>query len=122
MSNLNVLEIKSFVPAQDFTTSKQFYLSLGFELSTEFGDVAYLRLGRCAFLLQNTHQRPHQGNTMMHLLVEDAQSWFDHVKTLQLEERFESKVTDLITQPWGMLEFCLVDPSDVLWRIGQRIG
>ncbi len=58
MSNLNVLEIKSFVPAQDFTTSKQFYLSLGFELITEFGDVAYLRLGRCAFLLQNTHQRP----------------------------------------------------------------
>ncbi|MCO4788373.1 glyoxalase, partial [Vibrio cholerae] len=53
MSNLNVLEIKSFVPAQDFTTSKQFYLSLGFELITEFGDVAYLRLGRCAFLLQN---------------------------------------------------------------------
>ncbi|EOW9239113.1 VOC family protein [Vibrio cholerae] len=122
MSNLNVLEIKSFVPAQDFTTSKQFYLSLGFELITEFGNVAYLRLGQCAFLLQNTHQRPHQGNTMMHLLVEDAQSWFDHVKTLQLEERFESKVTDLITQPWDMLEFCLVDPSDVLWRIGQRIG
>lgn len=49
MSNLNVLEIKSFVPAQDFTTSKQFYLSLGFELITEFGDVAYLRLGQCAF-------------------------------------------------------------------------
>ncbi|GIB26796.1 hypothetical protein VCSRO91_1577 [Vibrio cholerae] len=46
MSNLNVLEIKSFVPAQDFTTSKQFYLSLGFELITEFGDVAYLRLGQ----------------------------------------------------------------------------
>jgi len=104
MPNLDVLEIKSFVPAQDFTASKQFYLSIGFEVVSEFGDV------------------PHQGNTMMHLLVEDAQSWFDYVKTLQLEERFESKVTDLITQPWGMLEFCLVDPSDVLWRIGQRIG
>lgn len=91
MSNLNVLEIKSFVPAQDFTTSKQFYLSLGFELITEFGDVAYLRLGQCAFLLQNTHQRPHQGNTMMHLLVEDAQSWFDHVKLCNWKSVLKAK-------------------------------
>ncbi len=116
------MEIKPFVPAQDFTPSKQFYLSLGFELITEFGDVAYLRLGQCAFLRKITHHRPHQGNTMMHLLVQDAQSWFDHVNTLQLEERFASNVTGLITQPWDMSEFCLVDPRDDLWRIGQRIG
>lgn len=58
MSNLNVLEIKSFVPAQDFTTSKQFYLSLGFELITEFGDVAYLRLGQCAFCCKTPISAP----------------------------------------------------------------
>ncbi|NBA14010.1 glyoxalase, partial [Aeromonas caviae] len=29
--------------------------------------------------------------------------------------------TELVTQPWRMKEFCLYDPSGVLWRIAQNI-
>ena len=35
MPNLNVTEIKAFVPARDFTRSKQFYQDLGFTLASD---------------------------------------------------------------------------------------
>ncbi|MFA0678180.1 glyoxalase, partial [Vibrio sp. 10N.222.51.A6] len=43
MENLKVSEIKSFVPAKDFDLSKRFYQSIGFEVMSEFHDIAYLR-------------------------------------------------------------------------------
>ena len=57
---------------------------------------------------------------MMHLLVEDAQHWYEHIQTLNLTEEFDTKVTELIVQPWGTLEFCVTDPSGVLWRIAEN--
>lgn len=121
MANLAITEIKSFIPSKDFEVSQNFYQALGFELASVFGDVAYMRRGHTAFLLQNYYQVKHAENTMMHLLVEDAQSWLEHVKDSGVEEDFNCKVTELIEQPWGMLEFCLIDPSGVLWRIAENI-
>lgn len=121
MSNLNISEIKSFVPSKDFDTSQRFYQALGFEIASVFGDVAYLKNGNHAFLLQNYYNVDHANNSMMHLLVEDAASWFDHVQSSGIESEFDCKVTELISQPWGMLEFCVIDPSGVLWRIAQNI-
>ncbi len=56
----------------------------------------------------------------MHLLVEDVVSWHEHVSSVDLVS-FGAKMTELIDQPWKMREFCLHDPSGVLWRIGQNI-
>ena len=69
MSDLTVVEIKAFVPARDFALSKQFYQDLGFELAWPGDDLAYLRHGDSAFLLQNFYNEEHAGNFMMHLLV-----------------------------------------------------
>ncbi|KFI11163.1 glyoxalase [Vibrio coralliilyticus] len=121
MANLAITEIKSFIPSKDFDISQRFYQALGFEVASVFSDVAYMRKGHTAFLLQNYYQVEHAENTMMHLLVEDAMGWLEHVKASSVEKDFECKVTELIEQPWGMLEFCLTDPSGVLWRIAQNI-
>lgn len=121
MSNLAITEIKSFVPSKDFNESQRFYQALGFEVASVFGDVAYLRRDSHAFLLQNYYNVEYAENTMMHILVEDANSWFSHVKDSQIEQNFSCKVTELIEQPWGMREFCVIDPSGVLWRIAQNI-
>ncbi|EPQ9986672.1 VOC family protein [Vibrio vulnificus] len=120
MENLNTVEIKSFVPTKDFELSKRFYLSIGFELASEFDGIAYFKFGSCPFLLQDFYEPAHSDNFMMHLLVEDAHSWYEHVLKLNLEEEFGSKVTELVEQPWGMLEFCVTDPSGVLWRIAEN--
>ncbi|WP_070969604.1 VOC family protein [Vibrio sonorensis] len=118
--NLNLLEIKAFVPAKDYQKSIDFYHALGFNVMADFGNAAYLKYQSCAFMLQNFYQEEHANNTMMHLLVEDAQAWFNKIKELNLEQEYSTSVTDISEQRWGMLEFCLVDPSGVLWRIGQQ--
>ena len=120
MENLNAVEIKSFVPAKDFELSKRFYQRLGFEMASEFDGIAYFKLGSCAFLLQDFYEPTHCNNSMMHLLVEDANSWYQHVLKLNIAEEFGVKVTELVDQPWGMLDFCIIDPSGVLWRIGAN--
>ncbi|MGF1720656.1 VOC family protein [Vibrio kyushuensis] len=120
MENLNTVEIKSFVPAKDFELSKRFYQCIGFELASEFDGIAYFKSGSNPFLLQDFYEPAHSDNFMMHLLVEDAQSWYEHVLKLNLNEEYGSMVTELVEQPWGMLEFCITDPSGVLWRIAEN--
>ena len=121
MDNLKVTEIKSFVPAKDFDLSKLFYQTLGFELMSDFHDIAYFRHGDYAFLLQDFYEPAHCHNYMMHLLVEDVKSWYQHVQNSNVIAEFEVTVTELIEQPWGMLEFCITDPSGVLWRVAENI-
>ncbi|MEZ8462880.1 VOC family protein [Vibrio splendidus] len=121
MENLKVSEIKSFVPAKDFDLSKRFYQSIGFEVMFEFHDIAYLRHGSCAFLLQNFYEPAHCHNYMMHLLVEDVKSWYQHIQNSNVVSEFEVTVSEVVEQPWGMLEFCITDPSGVLWRVAENI-
>ncbi|WP_394179807.1 VOC family protein [Marinomonas posidonica] len=120
MKNLNTVEIKSFVPAKDFECSKRFYQAIGFEMASELDGIAYFRFGSCSFLLQDFYEPTHCNNFMMHLLVEDAQSWYQHVLQQNMVKEFAVKVTELVKQPWGMLEFCVTDPSGVLWRIAEN--
>ncbi|MCG7496449.1 VOC family protein [Vibrio sp. Of7-15] len=120
MENLNTVEIKSFIPAKDFECSKRFYQFIGFEMVSDFEGIAYFKSGSCSFLLQDFYEPVHSNNSMMHLLVEDAQSWYEHILKLNIVEEFGAKVTDLVEQPWGMLEFCVTDPSGVLWRIAEN--
>ncbi|MCF7505091.1 MULTISPECIES: VOC family protein [Vibrio] len=121
MENLKVAEIKSFVPAKDFDLSKRFYQTLGFEIMSEFHDIVYFRHGDYAFLLQDFYEPAHCHNYMMHLLVEDVKSWYQHVQNSNLVAEFEVTVTEVVEQPWGMLEFCITDPSGVLWRVAENI-
>ncbi|PMJ91544.1 VOC family protein [Vibrio sp. 10N.261.55.A7] len=121
MKNLEITEIKSFVPAKDFQKSKDFYQAIGFELASEFDGIVYFKKGHCAFLLQDFYVAEHSDNFMMHLLVEDARSWYEHIKEADVIVKFDASLSEPVEQPWGMLDFCLTDPSGVLWRIGQNI-
>ena len=121
VENLKVTEIKPFVPAKDFDLSKRFYQALGFELMSEFHDIAYFRHGDYAFLLQDFYEPAHCHNYMMHLLVEDVKSWYQHVQNSNVMAEFEVTGSEVVEQPWGMLEFCITDPSGVLWRVAENI-
>lgn len=121
MPNLNVTEIKAFVPARDFTLSKQFYQDLGFTLASDGDGVAYFHLGNASFLLQDGNPPGLAEQLMMHLLVEDVAAWQAQVEASQVAARYGVRVTELVTQPWRMKEFCLYDPAGVLWRIAQNI-
>lgn len=119
--NLGVTEIKAFVPARDFEVSKRFYLDLGFTMASEGGGVAYFHVGQASFLLQDLCGQAPAGRFDMHLLVQDVEAWWTHVAQSGVAQTYGVQVTALETQPWRMRDFCLDDPSGVVWRIAQNV-
>ena len=121
-SNLRVTEIKAFVPAKDFELSKQFYRDIGFTMASEGGGVAYFHFEHVSFLLQDFCAEALAENFMMHMLVEDVEAWRHRISESGVAAKYGTKVTDIELQPWKMRDFCVIDPSGVLWRIGQNCG
>ena len=112
--------IRPFMPAKDFELSKRFYEALGFEKVLD-GEVAIFNAGSGGFILQRYFQEDWANNFMMQLMVDDLDTWWAHIKSLDLTERFgvpPPKPPAL--QPWGLRVAYVVDPSGVLWHIAQR--
>ncbi|CAN2535760.1 hypothetical+protein [Methylocapsa aurea] len=120
MSNLQTIELKAFVPAKDYELSKRFYQDLGFTLASDAGGTAYFHHETVSFLLQNFYVKEFAENLMLHLLVEDVDAWKAKVDESGIAARYGVKVSDVQRQPWRMRDFTVVDPSGVLWRIGQN--
>lgn len=120
MPNLRITEIKAFVPAKDFEVSKQFYKDLGFTMASEGGGVAYFHFEHVSFLLQDFCADSQAENFMMHVLVEDVDAWRTHVILSGVAEKYGVAVSAIEAQPWRMRDFCVIDPSGVLWRFGQN--
>lgn len=121
MANLKVTEIKAFVPAKDFELSKRFYQDLGFTMASEGGGIAYFHFEYSSFLLQNFCAEGFAENFMMHLLVEDVDAWWQKVQESDVVNKYGVKLWPIELQPWKMRDFCITDPSGVLWRIGQNV-
>jgi catechol 2,3-dioxygenase-like lactoylglutathione lyase family enzyme len=119
---METVEIKAFVPAKDFELSKRFYTDLGFTIPWSDGDLAYLHAGNSSFLLQNFYVKEQAENFMMHLLVADVEAWWRHVESQRIGERYGVRIVPPADQPWRMRDFVVIDPTGVLWRIGQNIG
>ncbi len=122
MNELKAEEIKAFVPARDFALSKQFYQDLGFTVAWSSEGLAYLHHGNCAFLLQNYYVKEHADNFMMHIIVTDVDAWWRHVEAQGIASKYNVKTEPPEDRPWGLRDFILVDPTGVLWRIGQDIS
>jgi catechol 2,3-dioxygenase-like lactoylglutathione lyase family enzyme len=116
---LRSVEAKAFVPARDFELSKRFYEAIGFTLVWTTPDLAYFRHGASCFLLQNFYVKEHAENFKMHLWVEDVEAWWKQVSAAAAP--FGISVEKPEDRPWGQRDFPLLDPSGVLWRIGQPI-
>lgn len=121
MGTMETIEIKAFVPARDFALSKQFYQDLGFTIAWSSDDLAYLHHGNTSYLLQNFYNQTLAENFMMHLMVVDVEAWWQHVQNQNLVEKYKIRLVPPQDQPWGMRDFVIIDPSGVLWRIGQNI-
>jgi hypothetical protein len=117
---LKVVEIKAFVPAKDFELSKQFYKDIGFTMASEGGGVAYFHFDDASFLLQDFCAGSLADNFMMHMLVKNVEAWWNRIDESKVVDRYGVKLTPIQAQPWRMRDFCLTDPSGVLWRIGQN--
>lgn len=120
MPNLRAIEIKAFVPAKDFELSKRFYQDVGFVKASDGNGVAFFHHGEASFLLQDYYVADLANNLMMHLLVEDVDSWWNQIAEADIAGKYGVKVTEIEQRPWRMRDFVVIDPSGVMWRIGQN--
>lgn len=111
---------RPFVPAKDFELSKRFYEAIGFTKVLD-GEVAIFRIGASSFILQRYFQKEWAENFMMQLMVDDLDSWWMRLSSLELPTNFgvpEPKPPAI--QPWGLRIAYVVDPSGVLWHVAER--
>lgn len=112
--------IRPFLPTKDFELSKRFYEALGFEKTLD-SEVAIFKSGSGGFLLQRHYHADWAANCMMQLMVDDLDSWWLHIKSLDLPKQFGVPTPKApAMQPWGLVIAYVVDPAGVLWHVAQR--
>ena len=126
MNNLNVIDLKPFVPAKYFEVSKRFYLALGCKLQYDSEKLALFELDNCRFYLQDFYAKEYAENFMLHLSVEDADCWYQHVtkllKDFPVSDAGLPKLMGPIKKepaPYNAKVCYLVDPTSVLIHIAQ---
>jgi catechol 2,3-dioxygenase-like lactoylglutathione lyase family enzyme len=111
---------RPFLPAKEFDTSLRFYEALGFHVYRLGDALAELSLGEHAFLLQGHYVKEWADNTVMHVLVNDVQAWWQHINSLDLANQFGvSAVSPPRVEPWGLTVAYLSDPAGVLWHFAE---
>lgn len=123
MAQLLANELKVFLPAKDYQLSRAFYVELGFDLAWEAPEktMAKFAIGSQMFMLHDWYEERVAQMMYMHLLVPDVEAWWAQVTDQRLAERYPIRVEPPADREWGIRDFVLVEPSGVLWRIGQNI-
>jgi hypothetical protein len=120
MDSNSVLDLKPFLPAEDFALAKQFYLDLGFAMIWGDKELCAFQVGGFRFLLQNYYVKEWAGNFMMHLMVKDADVWWTHIQDKKIHEKYPGITAKPPTmQAWGLRVLYVSDPSGVLWHIAD---
>jgi AcrR family transcriptional regulator len=79
MSNLSVSDIRPFIPAKSFEQSKQFYSRIGWTVKDVAPKLALVEAQDVHFYIQDYYLKDVAENAMLHITVEDASAWYQHV-------------------------------------------
>ena len=113
-------DLKTFVGAQDYETSRDFYTAIGFALNWDQGDLAELQLDACKFFLQRYYQKDWCDNSMLHMTVDDARAWHHYIEQVLGNRKYgTARVAEPKLEDYGALVTYLWDPSGVLWHLAQ---
>lgn len=118
-------DVKPFIGTYDFEQSRDFYVALGWRLNWEQADLAELELGDSRFYLQRYYQKDWCNNTMLHVTVDDANAWYEHVKVAIARGKFKSKIGEpRVSEPkeedYGAVVVYVWDPAGNLLHLAQR--
>jgi catechol 2,3-dioxygenase-like lactoylglutathione lyase family enzyme len=120
MSKLTTTDLRPFVPAKSFAESKEFYTSLGWKVKDLSAALALVQLGERSFYLQDYFVEEFAQNTMLHITVEDAQAWYEHVSSIVRTRKFaEARVQPPKRQAYGAVVTFVHDPAGVLLHLCQ---
>lgn len=120
MANLTVSDIRPFIPARSFEQSKQFYSSIGWTVKDVAPRLALVELQNVHFYIQDYYVKEVAENAMLHLTVEDASAWYQHIATVLASNQFPAaRVQPPKPQPYGALVTFVHDPTGVLLHLCQ---
>lgn len=121
MSDLDVSDIRAFIPAKDFARAKRFYAALGWDTHDVGPGIALVRLGnRQHFYIQDYYLKDVAENSMLHITVGNAQAWYRHAAAVLRDGDFpEARVQAPIRQAYGATVTFLHDPTGVLLHLCQ---
>lgn len=111
---------RPFLPAKDIAQSRAFYDALGFNKIFD-GQVVIFAVGATSFILQSYYEKTWAENTVMQLMVDDLDAWWERIQALDLPKTFGVPAPKPpALQPWGLRIAYVVDPCGVLWHIAER--
>jgi hypothetical protein len=120
MPNLNVSDIRPFIPAKDFGVTKRFYAALGCEVKDVDLRMALVKFGTRHFYIQDYYLKEVAENAMLHISVDDAQAWHEHVAAVLRDGEFPgARAQTPKRQPNGALVTFVHDPTGVLLHLCQ---
>lgn len=119
--NLKASDLRPFIPAKDFAVCKRFYSELGWNTKDVGDGLALVQLGdEQHFYIQDYYVKDFAENCMLHLIVEDAQAWYQHVSAiLKRDASSGARVQPPKLQPYGAIVTFVHDPSGVLLHLCQ---
>jgi hypothetical protein len=116
---LELNDIRPFIGAKDFATSRSFYYDLGFKESKIDDNLCRFYTDDFSFYLQNYYAKEWVENTMLFFTVPDVEKCFKDIQQLELDERYLGvKVVPIKKNDWGA-ECFIIDPAGVLLHFGQ---
>jgi len=116
-----VQDVRTFVPARDFTRSKAFYEALGWtSVWTDGEGLALMELGGYRFMLQDYFVKEWAENCMLTIVVNDATAWHERVSSSLTGGRYgDARVAAPKHEDWGATVTYAWDPCGVLLHFTQ---
>ncbi|HRX77449.1 MAG: bleomycin resistance protein [Planctomycetaceae bacterium] len=120
-TNLRVADIRPFIGAKHFDTSRDFYVALGWRVTYDSGDLRVLELAGHRFYLQNYFNKEWCNNTMLHVAVDDVEAWYEHVTKAFADNALArvARISTRIKDEGYARVFHVWDPSGVLIHFAQ---
>lgn len=120
MIDLQVGDVRPFVPSKDFALSQEFYAALGWTVHPIDDSLALLENGGHRFYLQRYYLKEFAENMMLHITVADARACAEQIKKLLASGRFPGvRCSEPKREPYGALVTYVWDPAGVLLHLAQ---
>ena len=115
----SAISIRTFIGAKNYIESCSFYRELGFEEIVIGPKMSYFNVNdQLGFYLQDYYVKDWVENSMVFLEVDDVDKYWEYLKELGLQHKYELvRISPIKEEDWGR-ECFLHDPSGVLWHIG----
>jgi uncharacterized glyoxalase superfamily protein PhnB len=114
-------ELRPVLPVADVARACAFYAELGFQCEFAQGDLAGLRLGDAALLLQRRTGAAPAAPPVLHLTLADLDAFWARLQRDGVLERHGARAEPPSVRPWGRKDMRLTDADGSDWRIAQRL-